>query len=617
MAAEEDTSTESPCKDPTSREDWAALLTRMSRKGRPSVTNDNESRSTEPAPSAGDPSTPEAASQEAWAGAIASDWAEYRRQASELVPDIGKGRRWYDHAYKIASWIQGSMPRRFLPRQVRLWLSYLTISLHAFNSRDQYKVWPRADLSRRLNVPTDEHVAFPCIWVVDLFPPSRYEALLKASKRKGWTGSSRIQHAQSHEILAASRGGRGWSWWNMAEITDPRARYSFGSDTVQELPPEFTSVEVRGITVGPSLTAVVGCFTLDENVSKGLDDLWHADHEPTVIRRGPMLQPEDRQWAGFRQTQQKRQSIHDAARAWMSKNLPGFFATSHEPQLLLDLCLTDRYDPTAVHQDRDENDAFRALGLIHFDAAYHVSPHIPGLILLPADGVLCANLEARNVWTLWGQSGVVKDAFGDSLAGRGGNLGRAFASALDHRIRMFAVALSFTGYVEAAKAQHAELRDTATGQHRRFSATKLRKLRHALLNLSIDLSGVERDTRAFWEKRSFSDPIAHFDHVEAPAYVAWLRENGETAREPVDFNKRIRKRQRSELRALIESDDTYRDILSTVSSLGASADSTRVGRLALLLAAASFVIAGVSLWGTIEDDAPTQGTNQPDVGQTK
>lgn len=582
------------------------------------MTDDNESTSAEPAPVVGASGARESTSQrQRTPGAIASDWAEYRRRAEELVPNIGEGRRWYDHAYKIAKWIQGSKPRHLLPRRVRLWLSYVTISLRAVNTRDQYRVWPREDLDRRLNVPADEHVSLPCVWVVELFPASRYKALLKASKRKGWRGRGRMPREQNHEILAASRGGRGWSWWTLAEIAAPRAAYSFGGDTVEDLPAEFTSVEVRGITVGPSLTAVVGCFIVDTDIAKALDDVWHADHEPSIIRRGAMLQPEDRQWSGFRQTQQKRQAIHDAARGWMGKRLPGFFATSREPQVVLDLCLTDVYDPTATHRDRDEHEALRALGLTGFDTEYRVSPQIPGFILLPADGVMCANLEARNVWTLWGQRKVVKDAFGDSLTWRSSDFGRAIASALDQRLRMFAVALSFTGYVDAAKAQHAELRDNATGEHRRFSANQLRKLRRALLNLSIDLAGVERDTRAFWDRTSYLDPIVRFDHIQAPGHAEQLREIGSEPHKPVDFNKRIRKRQRSELRALVESDDAYRDILSTVASLGASADSTRVGRLALVIAAASFVIAGVTLWVSVDDDAATHDTDQPSIGQDK
>ena len=543
---------------------------------------------------------------------VRSDWWTNRRSAREIVPEIGEGRRWYDIAYKVITWLLGGRPRRLLPRWVRVRLNYAQISLHAINDRDQYSVWPEDDLNRFLNVPADEHVSFPAIWVVELFPPSRYEALLRASKRRGWNkGRDIMQRDRNDEILAASRGGRGYSWWRLANITDPRSPYGFGDDVTQRLPSQFVSVELRGITVGPSLTAVVGLFTLDENAIAALDEVWHSNHEPSVVRRGPTLQAQDRLWSGLRNTQRARQEIHDAARSWMRESLPGFFATSSEPQLVLDLCLTDLFDPTAAHRDRADRDEFRALGLTRFETEHRVSPRLPGLVLLPADGLLCADLEARNVWTLWGQRTVVKDAFGDSLAGRGSDLGRAIASALDHAIRKFAVALALTGYVDAAKAQHAAMRDNATVQHHRFSTRRLRKLRRALLGLSIDLSGMERDTTAFWSRKDHFEPIMPFHHIEAPGHAEWLRENNIEVHDPIDFNERIRDRQQAELRSLVEADETYRDILSTVSALGASADSSRLGRLALLVAAASLVLAGVTLWVTLDDGAEDQPADRP------
>lgn len=159
------------------------------------------------------------------------------------------------------------------------------------------------------------------------------------------------------------------------------------------------------------------------------------------------------------------------------------------------------------------------------------------------------------------------------------------------------------------------MRDNATGRHRRFSTTQVRKLRRALLNLSIDLAGMERDTKAFWARKSYWDPIVRFDHIEAPGHAEWLREKNLQVHDPIDFNKYIRKRQQRELRALVEADDAYRDIVSTVSALGASADSTRVGRLALIVAAASLIVAGVTLWGTIAEDNAVEHHDYPGIGQ--
>lgn len=546
------------------------------------------------------------------------DFVKYRDQARELVPEIGEGRRWYDRLYKVVKWLLHGKRRRFLPRPVREQLGYALVSLHSINHRDQYRVWNLEDEMQNYIVPDEEHASFPSVWVVELFPPSRYEELLKASKRNAWNKERDIlQRDQNVTMLEASRGGGGLSWWRLAEIADPRAPYAFGNGIVEELPPPFISVELRAITVGPSLTAVVGRFVVDPAADNALDEFWHTNHDPVLVRRGNVLHAEDRMWAGFRLTQRKRQVLHDAARAWMKDKIPGFFATSDEPQLLLDLCLTDVYDPTATHRDRDHklSDAFRALGLIRFEDEYKISPDLPGLILLPADGRLCRNLEHRNVWTLWGQTHAVKEAFADDWAGRGSDTGRAISDIVDDRIRMFLVGLSLTAYTAAAKRQHAELRDNASGGYRRFRAGQLRKLRRALLNLSIDLAGMERDARAFWARESRWDPIVQFAHVEAPGLIERLREHGIQPRAPLDYNRFLRRNQRRELQALVEADDSYRDILSTVSALGASADSTRVGRAALAVAAASLVLSGVIFWTTVHSDNSNEHSNQHAIGQ--
>lgn len=113
----------------------------------------------------------DAASAQVWTAPatppVRSAWSANHRRASESVPEIGDGRRWYDIADNVITWLLRGRPRRLLPRWVRVRLNYAQISLHAINDRDQYRVWPEDDLNRFLNVPADEHVSFPAVWVVE------------------------------------------------------------------------------------------------------------------------------------------------------------------------------------------------------------------------------------------------------------------------------------------------------------------------------------------------------------------------------------------------------------------------------------------------------------------
>ncbi|RLP99782.1 hypothetical protein EAD96_26845 [Micromonospora sp. BL1] len=61
------------------------------------------------------------------------------------------------------------------------------------------------------------------------------------------------------------------------------------------------------------------------------------------------------------------------------------------------------------------------------------------------------------------------------------------------------------------------------------------------------------------------------------------------------MNNELRERQQKWFDKLIEADRDYRDLLSTVAALGASADTYKISRVALWAAIASLAIAVVTL----------------------
>lgn len=305
-------------------------------------------------------------------------------------------------------------------------------------------------------------------------------------------------------------------------------------------------------------------------------------------------------------TQKARRVFHDAAREWMQEKVPGFFASTGEPQLLTDLVITTRLDPTGPEEPpREMTDPFRALGLTDCRFEHRTSPSLPGLLLCPLEASMCPDMEGRNTWTLFGRRETVKEAAGD-LSFYGSDTDRAIAYAVDRTIRMFLIALNLSAYTDAAKAQHAALRDNATSGNRRFSSRQLKGLRNALLTLSLDLAGMERDVQAVWANAYRRDPLIEFVADLAPWIIARDVQEGRQPHPQFDLNKYMRKQQRKELRGLVEADNDYRDILGTVSNLGASVSATRVGRTALGVAAASLIVSAVTLAGKDSDDSPSK-----------
>jgi len=127
----------------------------------------------------------------------------------------------------------------------------------------------------------------------------------------------------------------------------------------------------------------------------------------------------------------------------------------------------------------------------------------------------------------------------------------------------------------------------------------LKRLRIRTLTTSLDLATLEEDIKLYnrrrWRDR---EPVFYLD------YTTWFKERdkeeGRKPFKPVNLNKQERKIQSRLARELVEFDAEYREVLSTVASLGASLDSRRVQRVAIWVSVVSVIVALVTLWATQE-----------------
>jgi hypothetical protein len=517
-------------------------------------------------------------------------------EAFDLVPEIGEGWRWYDWPYLALSWLSQDWRRKLLPRSVLERLNLAINYLLPFNSHDRDLAWSLDDPHHNLVVPTDEHVNMPGIWVVELFPPTEIPALERAIARNKWDRLRlRLEGREGNqEMLERSRAGHGWTWWRIAELVSPDSRWFVPNAVRTELPKEFDLAEFRAIQVGVGLTAVIAEFRLTDEAATALDTEWHHAHEPQLVRR-PGTRPRslDRQWSAFRETQLVRKGLHDSARKFLASKLPGYFASNRRPQPLLDLLLLDKHDPTISHKrDLGWSDALRALGLSSHDI-YHVkSPDLPKLLLAQVEGSLHEVLRDDPTWTLWGKRDAVVKALGEGgLGGYGSDLNRAIASRLVDNMYNLLVMLAVSSFLSISEEQYAGVRDRAGRDHGKFKPRALKSLRSAILTLSINLSSVHRDVSAFWKRKWRWEGDAEFTYNEAPFVKAQDKAAGRPTKKPINYNEELKKLHEEWFARLLESDRDYRDILSTVASLGASADSYKMGRLALWVAIASLTVA--------------------------
>jgi hypothetical protein len=519
-------------------------------------------------------------------------------EAFDKVPEIGRGRRWYDLPYRTLTWLSSGWRRRLLTRRALETLNYGVNYLIPFNEHDRNKVWDNNDPLNDFKVPSGEHVRLPVLWVVELFPPSEYSALEETIRKNAWDRRRRFLQGRddNREMLVQSRAGAGPIWWRLAEIAAINSSFWAPDGTREKLPPDFGFIELKAFQIGAGLTAVVGMFSLTAEAARKLDEVWHEPHEPLLVRAGRRPLAEDRQFAAFRRTQSARSEAHEAARRWLRERCPGAFASSGESQPLIDLLMMEEFDPVSGADVPPElNDAFRALGLTEHGFIQYTSTDLPKLALVPTELTMTPSIGSARTWALWGQSDAAVAAMGEMAKFYGEDKDRAVAHRYNEGVEALLTSMAISSWLDVTEARYAAERDSARAHHWRFNAKRQNKLRQTLLTLSLDLASMWHDVELYWKLRPHFEWEAEFTIHESDESSRRLQEVGRNPFEPVHFNTSLREQQKAAFDRLIDADKDYRDILSTVSSLGASAESSRLGRIALLVALVSLIVAVLAL----------------------
>lgn len=529
-----------------------------------------------------------------------SDDAVARRKRIEdayrRVPEIGAGWRWYDVPYRVLRWMSTAWRRKLLPQRARercnLWINYLT----PFNEHERHKV---SESGFDFTIPDDEHVCISTIWAVELFPPSEFASLEQAIEKNAWDRRRHLLHGRESnaEMLVRSRAGSGWSWWRLAEVADVDGSLWSPDCTREKLPAEFDFIQLQAIQLGQGLTAVVARFRVSDSAAQRVDEVWHAPHEPRLVRSGGRPRAEDREWAAYRLTQEARCELHDSARSWLRDRCPGFFAATGESHRLLDLILMDVFDPLGgTEPPRELGQAFRALGLTEHGPLQRTSQDIPKLALVPARPSSEHGMSSHRTMALWGQRGEVTAA-ATHLEMYGSSDDHAIASRYADGIQNFLITVAVSDFLEVVQSKYALLRDTARTAHGRFKPESLDALREQLLTMSLDLGSVHRDLEQYRSRRAHFDEEARFVTDYLPHMRQRMVGDGRTPPAPEQLNEFLRERQKHGFDDLTDADRQYRDILSTAASISVSLNTARTGRRALFVAGASLIVALATVLG--------------------
>lgn len=529
--------------------------------------------------------------------------------AFEKVPFIGEvNTRWYDIPYKILLWSLKGWRRKCLPQSTRSGLNRWLNNLLQLNEHDRQKA---TNYQGRLIVPVDEHIAIPSIWVVELFSPNETPNLGHAIKKNGWDKKRRWLAGEEGNIEALnhSRAGKGYRWWKLAKIVNTNideAKYYVLPDSIREkLPSQFVGVHLKAIQVGAGLTAIVARFNLAEEAIGSLDKVWHDKHDPMIVRENGRLHPKDGEAAAYQIVQSARKDLHDAARSWMTKRCPGFFASNGEQQLVMDLILTSKYDPTSSKlPDHNFLSALMALDIDAADFYRNTAKELPKMLFMPSGNFYPRILDSSRTWSLIGKREAVKKAF-NNFIGQAGDINQGSSHYSDEYASKTLLMLSVTELLSVLENKYAVLRDEAKLQHGAFKVQHLERLSESLLSLSFTLSSVKRDLERLKGNNWTSIVGSDFTTKHAPHFVA---RDKKLKGKSTNMTDTLQTRQMKKLEDLIKADEDYRNILSTVASLGASANSIKLGKTALYVAGLSLVVTAAALIVQLNTSETQQST---------
>ncbi len=515
------------------------------------------------------------------------------------IRDIGKGFRWYDLPYLVLRSLQRSNVDPWIPARWRVKIREISNFLYQTHHTRERR--GDNDLYRfdKIELPSGEGVTMPYASLVEYFTASGVRELHKAIRRSGWDGARFLgMDPGGTETVTSSRRGDGRTWWRMAELTSRSAEYTSIDAQRAKLPAGVKSISLIGVSIGKGVTAVVAGFSLDESVSARLNEQLRAPHQHDVIRRkGQMAVSQPPKAVLHYRTQRARSEVHRELRRWMSRTLPGAFASARHPQPLFDVIffnVADHMDDDARPSHR-ENDALRAMGLQDHVPYRVTSEELPGLLLQEPVARDWAPDISENVWSLWGN----RDAAARITSGTGHSGVESAGYFVGSRSTDFMARSGLTAFLRLLRGKASIAHDNARELHGGTSSRDLKRLRIRTLTTSLDLATLEEDIKLYnrrrWRDR---EPVFYLD------YTAWFKERdkeeGRKPFKPVNLNAQERKVQRRLARELVEFDAEYREVLSTVASLGASLDSRRVQRVAIWVSVVSVVVALVTLWATQE-----------------
>ncbi|MDQ0276442.1 hypothetical protein QO003_000745 [Arthrobacter silviterrae] len=514
-------------------------------------------------------------------------------------PD-GPGRRlpWFD---RLQNGLLSFAGRRFygqLPAFVHKPFDVLIAWLYRLSSVHHEKSRPLNDGNYNIVIPTDERISVPYVWVVEMFPPSYADGMFRSIRRAGWTQDSPLLGTNVENIIRRARQSGNLGSRSIAKLVDPAemdqsSRRIFGYKA-ERLPPMFKSIDVTLVELGSSLTALVAGFELKQHDSLRLDRALRAVREPVVTNLGRGAHSvRSRLDESNRWVERERAAIHDQARGWFVRRMPGVFAAESRGKQLptMDLIITEIAKPF-VTTFRDGGNYLPALGLSP-GLFRTTAPELPGISFTQYSPG--HQSDPNREYDLYSLSGCLLDIPNNDDATSGGEPPsiRIIANEVNELVPRFLARLGITALLGLKSRSSAASRDLAHDLHSRHAVRSTKKLRESFLRGSLDTLSIASGVRLIttfpndykWNVMEFFTERNLIPTLESVSQHV----------EPESQLSSMLLYQRQQAKSLLRDDAETRQILGVVASLTGSIEGMRVQRWALWISLLSLVTALIAI----------------------
>lgn len=287
---------------------------------------------------------------------------------------------------KVLFWLGSSWRKKILPKPVSNAIWKRANDVLSCEEHERQISSDTSPFEQNIKIPDGCRVRMGGLWLVELFPSSLSDTLLKQLDKSGWDGvhAYALNRNPNSEKAREARTKENIGWWRLGHDVDKGFRGFAPSAVFLDLPHGFESVEYNAIQIGSSLTVISAFFSPTEEMRTKLDAEWHAEHEPILLKqRGKRPRALSRRESDIHATQLARNEAYEKARNWLERRCKGFFSRNELKTPAADLLLFEGFDPTEETMGKDYRDAGRALGL---DSTFHwISTEMPNLAAIPLD----------------------------------------------------------------------------------------------------------------------------------------------------------------------------------------------------------------------------------------